>query len=129
MASIEGRTRRLASLPLPAEQERELLRLLDEAGIEHREARSKSRLFGGDAIWVAEADYPRASEILEREATQYAAAAREKWQAQWRDEHGGSYRRWLWSRLRHATMEDVVRALFLIALVALMLLYPLSLLR
>ncbi len=44
-------------LPLPPEQEGELLRLLDEAGIAHREARSKSRLFGGDAIWVAEADY------------------------------------------------------------------------
>lgn len=116
-------------LPLPPEQEGELLRLLDAAGIAHREARSKSRLFGGDAIWVAEADYARAKEILEREAAQYAAAAREKWQAEWRDAHGSSYLRWLGHRVRHASMEDVVRALFLIALVALMLLYPLSLMR
>ena len=125
----EGRTRRLVGLPLPAEQERELLRLLDEAGIAHREARSRSRLFGSDAIWVDEADYPRANEILEREAAQYAAAAREKWQAEWRDAYGRSYLRWLWRRVRDATVEDVVRALFLIALVALMLLYPLSLMR
>lgn len=125
----EGRTRRLASLPLPVEQERELLRLLDESGIAHREARSRSRLFGGDAIWVGEADYARAKEILDREAARYAAAAREAWQAQWRAEHGGSYLRWLRSRARNATLEDLVRALFLIALVALMLLYPLSLMR
>lgn len=124
---MEGRTRRLVSLPLPPEQERELLQRLDDAGIAHREARSKSRLFGSDAIWIAEADYPRAKEILEREAGEYAAAARERWQAEWRDEHGGSYARWLWSRLQRATMEDLVRVLFLIALVGLMLLYPLSL--
>lgn len=52
-----------------------------------------------------------------------------KWQAEWRDGHGGSYARWLWRRVRHATMEDVVRALFVIALVVLMLLYPLALMR
>jgi hypothetical protein len=66
------------------------LRRLDEAGIAHREARSKSRLFGSDAIWVAQADYPRAKEILEREAAEYAAAAGEKGQAEWRGEHQGS---------------------------------------
>jgi len=92
-------------------------------------ARSKSRLFGSDAIWVAEEDYPRAKQILDREAADYAAAARESWQAEWHREHGGSYARWLWSRLRRATPEDFVRALLLIALVSLMLLYPLSLLR
>lgn len=92
-------------------------------------ARSKSRLFGGDAIWVDDADYARAKEILEREAAQYAATAREQWQQEWRDVHGGSYLRWLGRRLQNATAEDVVRALFLIALVALMLLYPLSLMR
>ncbi|MEX2241478.1 MAG: hypothetical protein WD775_12385 [Burkholderiales bacterium] len=126
---MEGRTERLVSLPLEPDQEREILRLLDEAKIAHQETRSKSRLFGSDAIWVAQGDYPRAKEILDREAADYAAAARETWQAQWHREHGGSYARWLWSRLRRATMEDFVRALFLIALVGLMLLYPLALLR
>lgn len=121
--------KRLASLPLPPEQEGEILRLLDEAGIAHKETRAKSRLFGSDAIWVSEQDYPRAKEIVDQEATEYAAAAREAWQAEWRREHGGSYARWLWHRLRRATLEDVVRALVLIALVALMLLYPLTLLR
>lgn len=48
---------------------------------------------------------------------------------EWREVHQGSYARWLWSRAQRATMEDFVRALLLIALVALMLLYPLSLLR
>jgi len=126
---MEGRTKRLVSLPLEPDQEREILRLLDEAGIAHQETRSKSRLFGSDAIWVAQGDHPRAKEILDREAADYAAAARETWQAQWRREHGGSYARWLWNRLRRATMEDFVRALFLVALLSLMLLYPLSLLR
>jgi len=126
---MEGRTKRLVRLPLEPDQEREILRLLDEAGIAHQEARSRSRLFGSDAIWVAEQDYARAKEILDREAADYAAAAREKWQAEWRDVHQGSYARWLWSRLRQATLEDLVRALFLIALVGLMLLYPLSLMR
>ena len=126
---MEGRTKRLVSLPLEPDQEREILRLLDEAGIAHRETRSKSRLFGSDAIWVAQGDYPRAKEILDRETADYAAAARETWQAEWRREHGGSYARWLRNRLRRATMEDFVRALFLVALLSLMLLYPLSLLR
>jgi hypothetical protein len=126
---MEGRTKRLVSLPLEPDQEREILRLLDEAGIAHQETRSKSRLFGSDAIWVSQGDYPRAKEILDREAADYAAAARETWQAEWHREHGGSYARWLWNRLRRATMEDFVRALFLVALVGLMLLYPLALLR
>jgi len=126
---MRGRTRRLVGLPLEPEQEDEILRLLDAAGIAHEETRSRARFFGSDAIWVAEADYARAKEILDREAADYAAAAREKWQAQWRRDHGGSYARWLWNRARRATAEDVVRALFLLALVALMLLYPLSLMR
>lgn len=126
---MTGRTRRLVSLPLEPEQEREILRRLDEAGIAHEEIRSKARLFTGDAIWVADVDYPQAKEILDRQAAEYAAAAREKWQTEWREAHGGSYFRWLWSRLRGATMEDVVRVIFLIALVGLMLLYPLSLMR
>lgn len=128
-ALIEGRTRRLVSLPLAPDQEHELLHLLDEANIAHREARSKSRLFSGDAIWVAEADYARAKEILDREAAAYAAAARAKWQAEWRDEHGSSYLRWLWRRLSRATPGDVLRVLVLAALVGLMLLYPLALMR
>ena len=121
--------KRLVALPLESEQEREILRLLDEAGVAHKETRSKSRLFGSDAIWVAEEDYPRARAIVDKEAADYAAAARAQWQAEWRREHGGSYARWLWSRLRRATLEDFVRALFLVALVGLMLLYPLTLMR
>lgn len=126
---MRGRTRRLVGLPLEPEQEDEILRLLDAAGIDHEETRSGARFFGSDAIWVAEADYARAKEILDREAADYAAAAREKWQEDWRRDHGGSYARWLWSRARRATADDVMRALFLLALVALMLLYPLSLMR
>jgi hypothetical protein len=126
---MEGRTRRLVSLPLPPEQERGLFQQLDEAGIAHREAHSKSRLFGSDAIWVAEADYPRAKDILDRQAAEYADSAREQWQAEWRREHGGSYLRWLHNRLRRATMDDVLRVLVLIALVGLMLLYPIAIMR
>jgi len=119
--------KRLTSLPLPTDQEREILRLLDAAGIAHREARAKSRLFGSDAIWVAAADYPHAKEVLDREAAEYASAAREKWRAEWRDEHGSSYARWLWSRARNASMEDLVKAILLVVLVSVMLLYPLAL--
>jgi len=119
--------KRLTSLPLPTDQEREILRLLDAAGIAHQETRAKSRLFGSDAIWVAAADYPHAKEVLDREAAEYASAAREKWQAEWRDEHGSSYARWLWSRARNASMEDLVKAILLVVLVSVMLLYPLAL--
>ncbi len=121
--------KRLVALPLESEQEREILRLLDEAGIVHKETRAKSKLFGSDAIWVSEQDYLRAKQIVDKESAEYAAAARAQWQAEWRREHGGSYARWLWSRLRRATMEDFMRALFLVALLGLMLLYPLTLLR
>ena len=85
------------------------------------------QLFGSDAIWVAAADYPHAKEVLDREAAGYASAAREKWRAEWRDEHGSSYARWLWSRARNASMEDLVKAILLIVLVSVMLLYPLAL--
>jgi hypothetical protein len=119
--------KRLVALPLEPEQEREILRLLDEAGIAHKETRSKSRLFGSDAIWVFAQDYPRAREIVDNEAAEYAAAARAEWNAEWRREHGGSYARWLWNGLRRTTPEALVRALVLILLVGLMLLYPLAL--
>jgi hypothetical protein len=119
--------KRLVALPLEPEQEREILRLLDEAGIAHKETRSRSRLFGSDAIWVSEQDYLRAREIVDSEAAEYAAAARAEWNAEWRREHGGSYARWLWNRLRRTTPEALVRALVLILLVGLMLLYPLAL--
>lgn len=125
---MTGRRKRLASLPLPPEQEQEILRLLDGAGIAHKETRSTSRFFGSDAIWVAEEDYARARQIVDREAAEYAAAARAEWNAEWRREHGGSYARWLWSRLRGTTPEALMRALLLILLVAVMLLYPLALL-
>jgi hypothetical protein len=123
------RTKRLVSLPLEPDQEHEILRLLDEAGIAHKETRSMSRFFGSNAIWVPEADYPRAKDILDRQAAGYANSAREQWQAEWRREHGGSYLRWLLNRMRRATMDDVLRVLLLAALVGVMLLYPLSLMR
>lgn len=88
-----------------------------------------SRFFGSNAIWVPEADYLRAKDILDREAAEYAGAAREQWQAEWRSEHGGSYARWLLNRMRRATMDDVLRVLVLIALVGLMLLYPIAIMR
>lgn len=125
----EVRTRRLVSLPLDPRQETEILRLLDDAGIEHKETRSLSRLFGSNAIWVLEADYPRAKDILDRQAAEYAVSAREQWQAEWRREHRGSYLHWLLHRLRHATMDDVLRVVLLAALVGVMLLYPLALMR
>jgi drug/metabolite transporter superfamily protein YnfA len=64
---------------------------------------------------------------VDNEAADYAAAARAEWNAEWRREHGGSYARWLWSRLRRTTPEALVGALVLILLVGLMLLYPLAL--
>jgi hypothetical protein len=126
---MEGRTRRLVSLPLEPDQEQEILRRLDANGIAHRETRSLSRFFGSNAIWVPEADYPRAKEILDRQAAEFADSARAQWEAEWRREHGGSYLRWLQNRMRRATMDDVLRVLLLALLVGVMLLYPLSLMR
>ena len=126
---MEGRTRRLVSLPLEPEQEQEILRRLDTAGIAHQETRSMSRFFGSNAIWVPEADYLRAKDILDRQAAEYAGVKRELWQAEWQRDHGGSYARWLLHRMRRATMDDILRVLLLAALVGLMLLYPIAILR
>jgi len=126
---MEGRTRRLVSLPLEPEQEQEILRRLDTAGIAHKETRSMSRFFGSNAIWVPDAEYLRAKDILDRQAAEYAGVKREQWQAEWQREHGGSYARWLLHRVRRATIDDVLRVLALIALVGLMLLYPIAILR
>lgn len=119
--------KRLVSLPLDPRQEEELLRLLNEAGIDYKETRTPARFIAGDAIWVADEDYPRAREILEREARRFAEAARARWNAEWEKEHGRSYARWLWHRARATSPEAWFKALLLIALVALMLLYPLAL--
>lgn len=102
------------------------MRMLDEAGIQYRETRSPFRLLSADAIWVADEDYPRARAILESEAEAFAAQARAEWQAQWATEHKSSYLLWLWSRMRSASLAGLVTTLLLIALVALMLLYPLA---
>lgn len=118
--------RRLVGLPLDVRQEDEIMRLLTEAGIAYRETRAPFRLLGADAIWVSDEDYPRARAILESEAKAFAEIARAEWKAEWVREHKGSYARWLWSRVRQASFADLVKVLFLIALVAVMLFYPLA---
>ncbi|MBE0615865.1 MAG: hypothetical protein IH604_19515 [Burkholderiales bacterium] len=102
------------------------MRLLTEAGIPYREARSPFRLFGADAIWVSDDDYPRACAILEGEAKAFAEIARAEWKAEWIREHKASYLQWLWSRVRQASLDRLVTILFLIALVGVMLFYPLA---
>jgi hypothetical protein len=118
--------RRLVGLPLDVRQEEEIMRLLTEAGIAYRETRSPFRLLGADAIWVADEDYARACAILEGEAKAFAETARAEWKAEWVTEHKGSYLRWLWSRARQASFGSLLRVLFLIALVGVMLFYPLA---
>lgn len=118
--------RRLVGLPLDARQEQEIMRLLDEAGIAYRETRAPFRLLSADAIWVSDEDFPRARAILEDEANAFAERARAEWNAQWVAEHKGSYLRWLWHRVRQASLAGIVTALFLIALVGVMLFYPLA---
>jgi len=118
--------RRLVGLPLDVRQEDEIMRLLTEAGIPYRETRAPFRLLGADAIWVSDEDYPRACAILEGETKAFAQMARAEWNAEWVREHKGSYVRWLWSRVRQASFANLLRALFLIALVGVMLLYPLA---
>lgn len=118
--------KRLVGLPLDPRQEKEIMRLLAEAGIAYREVRSPSRLLGADAIWVSEEDYPRANAILETEAKAYAEMARAEWNAEWAGEHKGSYALWLWNRVRRASIGDIAKVLFLIALVGVMLFYPLA---
>lgn len=124
---MEQRTKRLVSLPLEPRQEAEILRLLDDAGIAHKETRSIARFFGSNAIWVAEVDYPRAKALVEMQVEEYAIAARAEWNADWARQHGGSYAQWLWNRLRHADSDAILRAILLILLVCVLLLYPLAL--
>ena len=120
--------KRLVGLPLDARQEEEIVALLDQAGIDYRVTRTPAALVGGDAIWVPDEDYPRARQLLDEEARAFAEAARREWNAAWQAEHQGSYARWLWNRLRRTPPETLLRALLLIAVLALMLFYPLALL-
>ena len=119
--------KRLVGLPLEEGQEDDILRMLDEARIAYRVTRSLSILIGGGAIWVPDEDYPRARELLEREAQAFAAAARAQWRSEWRTEHQGSYLLWLWNRFRQTPPSTLLKALALLGLLALMLLYPLAL--
>ena len=107
-------------------QENEIVRLLTEAGIAYRAARSPFRFLGADAIWVADDDYPRARALVESEVRAFESMARAEWNAEWIDEHKGSYVLWLWNRARRASFATILRALLLMALVGLMLLYPLA---
>jgi hypothetical protein len=118
--------KRLVALPLEERQETEIVRRLTDAGIAHRAARSPFRFLGADAIWVADEDYARARALLEGEVKEFASQARAEWNTEWRNAHRGAYLHWLWHRARHASMDDVLRALLLIALVAVLLLYPLA---
>jgi len=118
--------KRLIGLPLDLRQEEEIVRLLTDAGIAYRVARSPFSFLGADAIWVADEDYPRARALVEIEAKAFESMARSEWNAEWITEHKGSYTLWLWNRARHASFANVLQALLLIALVALMLLYPLA---
>lgn len=118
--------KRLVGLPLEERQEKELMRLLTEAGIAYRETRSPFRLLSADAIWVADEDYARASALLDSEAEAFAETARAEWHAEWLGAHKGSYLLWLWSRVRRGTLADLLRVLLLIALVGVMLFYPLA---
>lgn len=119
--------KRLVGLPLEEGQEDDILRMLDEARISYRITRSFSILIGGGAIWVPDEDYPRARELLEHEAQAFAASARAKWRAEWRTEHQGSYLLWLWNRLRRTPPSTLLKAIVLIGLLGMMLLYPLAL--
>lgn len=118
--------KRLVGLPLEERQEKEIMRVLTEAGIAYRETRSPFRLLSADAIWVADEDYARASALLDNEAKAFAETAREEWHAEWLGTHKGSYLRWLWSRVRRGTLADLLRVVLLIALVGVMLFYPLA---
>ena len=62
----------------------------------------------------------------EGEAKAFAEMARAEWNAEWVTQHKGSYVWWLWSRVRQASFASLLRVLFLIALVGVMLFYPLA---
>jgi hypothetical protein len=119
--------KRLVGLPLEQGQEDDILRMLDEARIAYRVTRSFSIFIGGGAVWVPDEDYPRAHELLEREAQAFAVSARANWRAEWRSEHQGSYRLWLWNRFRRTSPSTLLKAIALIGILALLLFYPLAL--
>lgn len=119
--------KRLVGLPLDPRQEEEILGLLGQAGIDYRVTRTVSVFVGGDAIWVPDEDYPRARLLLDEEARTFAQTARRQWAAEWESEHKGSYAWWLWNRLRRTPPATLLRALLLIAVLALALFYPLAL--
>lgn len=118
--------KRLVPLPLDPEQHKEIVRVLEEAQIDYREVESPSRLLSSDAIWVPDEDLPRARELLQRQADAFAQRRRSEWQAEWGAEHAQSYARWLWNRLRLRPAETLLKIAALLALIGLLLIYPLT---
>ena len=120
--------KRLVQLPLDPEQHKEIVRVLEEARIDYREVESPSRLLSSDAIWVADEDFAQARALIQAQADAFAAQRRGEWQTEWTSAHAQSYAHWFWSRLRERPAETLLKFAALLALIGLVLIYPMSLL-
>ena len=104
-------------------QYKELIHLLGVERISVHE--TKSHFMDYAAIWVSDDDFPRAREMLRKEALAFSVRARAKWERQWHVEHKGSTVRWFAHRLFRSPAGTITRVLLLVVMVGLFVFYPL----
>jgi len=101
----------------------ELRGLLESHGIRFKE--TPPTLLGFGSIWVEDADFGRARELLLAESAAFAAQARAQWEQEWREIHKGSHGRWMLARLIQRPGEYILAWLLLGFFIGVLVVYPL----
>jgi hypothetical protein len=109
---------------LESAQLEELRELLKAHGIEYTETPPTLLSFG--AIWVRDEDLARSRQLLAQESAAFAAHAREAWLREWRENHRGSYFRWLFARLWAKPGEMLLALLLFAFFVGLFVVFPVA---
>ncbi len=100
----------------------ELMALLRAAGIAVHE--TPTHLFAFGALWVTDAEFERARDILRTQSKAYATRARDDWEREWQLQHRGSALRWFAYRLLSDPGAVLLRVLLLALALGAFVVYP-----
>lgn len=107
---------------LESKQYDEVVALLLKHRVNFRE--TPGSFIGAGTIQVDESDFATAKRILREESREFAKEARDRWEQEWRTEHGGSVARWFLHRLKQRPGGTVGELILLIIAIAIFLVYP-----
>jgi hypothetical protein len=108
---------------LPNAQVSELVDRIRRAGISVREV--KPSFLHDGAIWVDDARFSQARQLLQAESVGFAEDAKRSWQAEWRTKDGRSYSRWLANRFARNPLGMALSSAMLGLVAGIFLIYPL----